>query len=489
MPSVPRPFDAAAESSSARAVVGGAVTLGGHVAVQAIRMGGQIVLTRLLPQEAFGLMAIVHTFRGMIDLFSDVGIGPSIIQNERGDDPKFLDTAWTIQAGRGLGLFLFATVCAVPVARFYGHDELALLIPVASSAGIIAGVRSTKAYAAERHLHLGWLTINEVLASAAALVTMVIWATAAPNVWALVAGGLVGAGVDVLLGHLILRGHNARPGWEKEAARSLMQFGKWIFLSTVLAFSVNQADRLIFGKMVSLADLGIYQVALTIATLPTAAMHSLAGKVIFPLFSRVNQTGEHLAEVFTKARRLHMVVSGWAISGLIGGGQAAIGLIYTDDYASGGWMLQLLALAAWFATPEATNSSASLALGRPRWVAAANLAKLIGMCVLLPIGYYLHGFQGALIAYAVSELFRYAASTVGVYRRGLPTLRQDIECSIMVAISSIAAHFIVEFESARGMPAFLQAFSVFVVVTAIWWRWLYPYAGQTLRKMRERRAA
>jgi O-antigen/teichoic acid export membrane protein len=286
---VPPPIDVAPESSSARAVVGGAVTLGGHVAVQAIRMGGQIVLTRLLPQEAFGLMAIVHTFRGMIDLFSDVGIGPSIIQNERGDDPKFLDTAWTIQAGRGLGLFLFATVCAVPVARFYGHDELSLLIPVASSAGIIAGVRSTKAYAAERHLRLGWLTINEVLASAAALVAMVIWATAAPNVWALVAGGLVGAGVDVLLGHLILRGHNARPRWEKAAARSLMQFGKWIFLSTVLAFSVNQADRLIFGKMVSLADLGIYQVALTIATLPTAAMHSLAGKVIFPLFSRVNQ--------------------------------------------------------------------------------------------------------------------------------------------------------------------------------------------------------
>jgi len=486
---VPEPIDVTPDSSSSRAVVGGAVTLGGHVAVQAIRMGGQIILTRLLPQEAFGLMAIVHTFRGMIDLFSDVGIGPSIIQNERGDDPKFLDTAWTIQAGRGMGLFLFATVCAVPVAHFYGHEELALLIPVASSAGIIAGVRSTKAYAAERHLHLGWLTINEVLASVAALVVMVIWALAAPNVWALVAGGLVGAGVDVLLGHLLLRGHNARPGWEKEAARALMHFGKWIFLSTVLAFSVNQADRLIFGKMISLADLGIYQVALTIATLPTTAMHSLAGKVIFPLFSRVNQTGEHLAEVFTKARRLHMVASGWAISGLIGGGQAAIGLIYTDNYSSGGWMLQILALAAWFATPEATNSSASLALGRPRWVAAANLAKLIGMFLLLPLGYHLDGFRGALIAYAGSELFRYAASTVAVYRFRLPTLRQDIECSVMVAVSSLVAHFVVEYEAARGLPAFVQAASVFVVVTAIWLPWLYPYVGQTLRKVRERRAA
>jgi hypothetical protein len=51
------------------------------------------------------------------------------------------------------------------------------------------------------------------------------------------------------------------------------------------------------------------------------------------------------------------------------------------------------------------------------------------------------------------------------------------------------AHFVVEYESARGLPAFVQAVSVFVVVTAIWSPWLYPYVGQTLRKVRERQAA
>ncbi len=93
----------AADSSSQRAVRGGAFALTGHLIVQVLRMGGQIVLTRLVPQEAFGLMAIVHTFRAAVDLFSDIGIGPSIIQNPRGDDPRFLDTAWTLQLLRGTG--------------------------------------------------------------------------------------------------------------------------------------------------------------------------------------------------------------------------------------------------------------------------------------------------------------------------------------------------------------------------------------------------
>ena len=217
-------------------------------------------------------------------------------------------------------------------------------------------------------------------------------------------------------------------------------------------------------------------------------MQSLAGKVIFPLFSRVNQTGESLAEVFAKARRLHLVASGWALSGLIGGGQAAIGLIYDDSYSSGGWMLQLLALGAWISTPETTNSCASLAQGFPRWVAAANFGKLVGMCLLLPLGYYLWGFPGALGAYAAAEVLRYAAATIGVYRRGLFTMRQDFECSAVVVVASLAAHYTVEYLAARGLPAFVQALGVFVIVSAIWARWLFPYAGQALRKVRARRA-
>ncbi len=476
------------QSSSALAVRGGAFTLGGHVAVQGLRMGGQIVLTRLLPQEAFGLMAIVHTFRALIDLFTDVGIGPSIIQNERGDDPRFLNTAWTIQAGRGLILFGVAALCAVPMARFYGHQELALLIPAASSAALIAGVRSTKAYSAERHMVLGWPTLIEIIAQCAALAVMVVWALLWPSVWALVAGALVGAFVDVLLGHLLLPGHRGGPGWDQSSARALMRFGRWIFISTVLTFIVNEADRLIFGKMISLADLGVYNVALTIATIPTSAMHSLAGKVIFPLFSRVNDTGEHLAQVFRKARRFHLVLSGWTLSGLIGGGQAAIGLIYDENYASGGWMLQLLAVSMWVAAPEATNSSASLACGFPRWVATSNLAKLIGMLILLPTGYHLAGFQGALIAYAAAELFRYVASTVGVYRRGLPTVSQDLQLTAVVLVSSVVSWLAVEFLEARGIHVILQALTVFILTTAIWLPWLAPYLRDLWLRLEARRA-
>jgi O-antigen/teichoic acid export membrane protein len=475
-------------------VRGGALALGGHVAVQGMRMGGQIVLTRLIPQEAFGLMAIVYTFRGAIDLFSDIGVGPSIIQNSRGDDPRFLDTAFTIQFGRGIGLWLFTCACALPMAAFYGHGELTVLIPVASFSAVIAGSRSTKAYLAERHLDLGRLTLIEMLAQVGALGTMVAWALWSPTVWALVAGGLVGAIVDVGLGHALMRGYSGKFGIEKAALRALAHFGKWVFLSTVLTFAVNEADRLVFGKMVSLAELGVYNVALTIASIPVAAMHSLAQKVIFPLFSRVQQgsrddttqAGEQLAKVFGQARRLHLVLSGWALSGFIGGGPAAIGLIYDSRYSSGGWMLQLLAVGAWLATPEATNSSASLAAGQPRWVAAGNAAKLVGMLTLIPLGYYWKGFPGALIAYSASEIFRYAASTAGVYRRGLRTVRQDVGFTLVVIVSSLCSLFALQQAQEHGAHVVMESLIVFVVTTLIWLPWLWPYLKDALGRLERR---
>jgi O-antigen/teichoic acid export membrane protein len=215
-------------------------------------------------------------------------------------------------------------------------------------------------------------------------------------------------------------------------------------------------------------------------------MHSLAGKVIFPLFSRVHQSSDQLARVFAQARRLHLVLSGWALSGFIGGGPAAVALIYDDRYAAGGWMLQCLAIGAWFATPEATNSSAALACGAPRWVALANFSKLVGMLILLPVGYAYGGFPGALLAYAASELFRYAASTVGVYRRGLPTMRQDAGFTLVVIASSLSSLFVLGRLQERGVHVVLQALAVFVVTTLIWMPWLLPYLRDLLRRVARR---
>ena len=119
-------------SLMARALRSSMLTVGGFGAAQVMRLASNLILTRLLFPEAFGLMALVSVFMMGLQQFSDVGVTPAILQSRRGDERDFLNTAWTIQAVRGAGLWLLACALAWPMAWIYDEPQLLHLLPVAS---------------------------------------------------------------------------------------------------------------------------------------------------------------------------------------------------------------------------------------------------------------------------------------------------------------------------------------------------------------------
>src|SRR3954463_8032559 len=102
----------------------------GYGAVQALRLVNNVVLARLLAPQIFGLMAIVNAIRTGVELLSDVGISQNIVSNPRGAEPVFYNTAWTLQASRGLLLAALCLLLSVPAAQFFDYPELASILPV-----------------------------------------------------------------------------------------------------------------------------------------------------------------------------------------------------------------------------------------------------------------------------------------------------------------------------------------------------------------------
>jgi O-antigen/teichoic acid export membrane protein len=137
-----------------RALRGSALTAGSFVIAQGLRLASNLVLTRLLFPEAFGLMALVSVVLVGLQMFSDTGVGPAISRSPRGDDPVFLDTAWTINVLRGGLLWLLAAALSVPLAALWQAPELRQLLPVAGLTLLIAGFNPTRIDTANRHLLL-----------------------------------------------------------------------------------------------------------------------------------------------------------------------------------------------------------------------------------------------------------------------------------------------------------------------------------------------
>jgi O-antigen/teichoic acid export membrane protein len=431
----------------ARSVVRASIwTIGGFGIGQVLRLGGNLVLTRLLYPEVFGLSALVSVFLQGLWMLTDVGMGPAIVQSPRGEAPRFLATAWTIQIIRGGVLFLAAAAVAWPAAALYGQPLLRWLLPVAGLNVLVSGFDAISWHVAQRRLQLGRLTLVELVSQAGALVAMVGLAAAdravyGPNhpgaVWSVIAGGIVASVVRLVLSHTVLPRVEHRLLLDPEARRALLRFGGGIFVSSTLFFLAGQADRLLFGRMLAIDVFGVYNIAAMLAMLPTAVIQTLGSRVLFPAYSRLAGQ-EGFGEAFRRARLPMLLLGAAAVSAMIACGPELVRLLYDARYAQAGWILQFLAVAAWFTVLETTNGSALLAQARVSWHAADQAVKLLLVFVLVPVGIHLDGFRGALVALVLADLGKYLASAVGVALRGLQDVGRDLVFTLLIAGSAAA---------------------------------------------------
>jgi O-antigen/teichoic acid export membrane protein len=456
-----RRIDATVRRGSLWSLVG----FGGSLA---LRFAGNLILTRMLVPEAFGLMALVNALLVGLQLFSDIGIGPGIIQNKRGADPDFLDTAWTLQVLRGLGLWAVACAVALPFARFYGDPTLAWILPISGVTALLAGFNSTRIFSMYRQVKLARVSLLELGSQIAGITVMIAVASVERSIWALVAGGLAGSAAKLVLSHTLLPGQSNRFRWDRSALGPMLQFGRWIFVSTVLTFLVGQSDRLVFGKLVPIATLGVYSVGALVATMPAVALSRMASSVFFPVYSSMHNSGRDLRAEFVRVRGWALLLAGWTIAGLAGGGAAAVRLLYDERYADAGWIIQFLALGSWFSAMESTIAAALLARGQARWVAAGNAGKLVGMVVLIPAGFALGGFPGAVAGLAAADAVKYAVSALAAARVGLRGWTQELRLSAWVLATAWLGWRVALFALEGGAAPLAAAFAVFAAVTLAW---------------------
>src|SRR5690606_28197264 len=121
------------------------------------------------------------------------GFEPALIQNKRGGEEKFLNTAWTLQVVQGVFLTMLAILIAYPMAKFYGHPELTLLISLGSVGLLARGFTSHARISLRRKMEVGKLVILELVVQAVSTAITIALAYWLRSVWALVFGLAIGA--------------------------------------------------------------------------------------------------------------------------------------------------------------------------------------------------------------------------------------------------------------------------------------------------------
>jgi O-antigen/teichoic acid export membrane protein len=416
----------------------GGITVAGYAASQLLRFGSNLILTRLLFPEAFGIVAIMQAVVIGVVMLSDVGVAQSIIRNKSGAEPRFINTAWTIQIGKGAVMALALLVAAPFVAKAYGQPMIGELMPMAALAALIGGFNSTKVALADRNVDAVRVTLMDVGTLTVGIVASIVIAWYHPSPWALVWGNLISTVTRMSASHLLLRGPSNRFAWDRDVARSIFSFGGWVLLSSVLTFLAGEGNKLVSAALLDVKLLALLGIATTLSMVVWQAVSQMTGRVLFPAYSEVLRTDKsRFSAVVEKARRVQ-IAPAWLVSLVFAVfGTAIVNFLYDARYEGAGVILQLLSLGLMVGMLNGSFGGALWALGKvgiSTWMLVAQVAiQLTAMFV----GHAVFGKGGVIMGFAASGWMLYPIHAAVYARLGLWHPRTDIPVLVLSTVAAV----------------------------------------------------
>ena len=434
---------------------------------QVLRLFSNLILAWLLLPEDFGLAALAAVFFYGAVMISDAGTDASLIRSKRGDEPLFYNTAWTFQLLRGLLLWLFCCLIALPASQFYGEEQLQWLLVVGGFGLFVQGFKSTALVSMMRDMCFKRLAIYELIAQLCSIIVSVIVAWVWRDAMALVLGIIVNNFVLVVLGHVLHRSEvQNRLCWESDAFKELFHFGKWVFASSFVGFLAMQADKLLLGKIASMEVLGVYAVAFGLAQLPNFVVKMLASKFLYPVFVQfAKKPREDLVREASKIRNMMLPFMLFVTLGVVLLSGPFFVYLYKASFHDAVWIAPAIALFLWFEMMVYSLGGIPLAMGDSRALATTWLYIFIVRLLASYLGFLNFDLEGFIAGLALGSFVGYVYIAIYIKKYGFHVLKYDAKYSLVLIIVS-ASYFIVKPWVEEGLSSLLLSIA-FVALSAL----------------------
>ncbi|SDJ63712.1 MULTISPECIES: oligosaccharide flippase family protein [Bradyrhizobium] len=379
------------------------------------RLGGNLILARLMAPDAFGIMAVAGVIHVIVALLADIGLRQAVIQSPNGERHSFLDTAWTLQILRGLLIWAACIIASLGLRvaeawtlfspnSVYANSILPAMVFAVSFSAVINGFQSMKGVSANRAIDLKHITIIEMIAQISSLCLAIGLSWLTGSVWSFVASGLFSSLTSTTLSHAWLKGRRDRIAWDREALSEFARFGRWVFVSSLFYVLATNGDRLLLGAWATPAMLGYYSIAFALTNVFDSVAARLFGSVSMPALSEIARSEpQRLPRLFWRMRAPFDVVFIALAGFLFAAGPSIVAFLYDARYSSAGSVLSLLSLGLLFSRYNIVIY-VYLALGFPKYQSIVNAVRAASLFLLVPMLYSFFGFNGAVLGVACHPL-------------------------------------------------------------------------------------
>lgn len=258
-----------------------------------------MVLGRYLKPAEFGIVAFCNIFIGFAQLFSNMGVGPAIIQRQN-------LTSSQIQGSFYFSLilgFVFTTITylsAQMVGVFFntlGVEDVMIWLALSFT---FIGVGVVAESLLQREMKFKELTIIDTMCFLLSALIAIPMAILGFGVWSLVVSSLTATLCRNITMIIYVR-HPVSPKFHFREMLGLLNYGGGLTLSRIFNYIASQGDKFIAGKFLGPAMLGYYERAFRITEVPLSMVGGALDKVLFPAMAAIQGETLRLKKNFLKA--------------------------------------------------------------------------------------------------------------------------------------------------------------------------------------------
>jgi lipopolysaccharide exporter len=363
------------ESIAGKVIHGGLWLFALRMLTRVVGFSRAVILAIFLSPKDYGLFGIAMLCLATLETVSTTGFRQALIQQH--DDIKpFLNVAWTVNIGRGIGLFLILIFSAPLVTRFFNAPDAVLVLQVMALVALVSGFRNTGVIVFQKELRFKENFFYEFPAVIMDLAVSIVMAFSLRNVWALVFGALASACMRLIMSYAI---HPHRPAIEFDGGkfRDLFTFGRWVTGSNLLLFIVTRGDDFVVARMFDTASLGIYQMAHRLSITLVSELNHAISRLMFPAYASFQGNDIRLKKAFLLTLN---AVAGLSVPIVL------VLFVFIPDFTvlviGTKWkpivsIVRILVIGGWLRSISAIWGALYLARGVPRNIFIKNLLRVV----------------------------------------------------------------------------------------------------------------
>lgn len=415
-------------------------SVGGQYIGFALQFVSSVVISRffLAPAEV-GLFSIALAAAMLISLLQDFGLTRFVVNmlEVTRDDIRRCSSVALVFA---LTIGVVIAIAAVPMARAYGHRELApILLIIAGSYIFVPYAIVPMALMSRDMAFRGLFAINTSSALAQAAIAIgLAWLgfSSSSLAWAMVGAALVKAVVAQSLRPALpfpLRFDGIRP---------VLNFGSKSSTLFVIGAAGSRSADLVIGGMLSLTATGLFSRANGLTQQLRMLISGAAGAVLYPAMARLQREGEDLAEPYLRVVACFTAANWPAMLGLAIASGPTVNFLFGPAWAGTAPILSLIAISELLFVALPFHVEMGILRGRMHRLIGYNILDTGASLLLLFIGagISLHFAAISRIAYSIVWLaiyMRFVCGLAGIHPRQLLPIYLSSAVATLAAIAPL----------------------------------------------------